>query len=145
MARPGWLAGAGGTRAVPGRHIVEQSLQQAIRAFERLLADRLGSDFRWPRLLPTELNAAGLVDVDASAALTVTGNAGAVNEFWRLNLTELAPDIIDAGLIDSPCVITQAVEALADPAYLDLTLAFVSVWGRRRGTSPERADDRGSR
>jgi hypothetical protein len=42
-------------------------------------------------------------------------------------------------------VLTEAVEALVDPDYLDLTPAFVSVWGRRRDTSPERANDHGSR
>jgi SAM-dependent methyltransferase len=112
---------------------LEPCLCQALRAFERLLADRLGSDFQWPRRLPAALRTAGLVDVDATASLAMATDAGASSEFWRTNLGELASDLIGTGLVDDG-TLRQARRVLDDPGYLDFTLAFVSAWGRRSGS-----------
>ncbi len=109
---------------------VEPSLCQALRAFEQLLADRLGSDFRWPCHLPAALRDAGLADVTATASFAMASDAGAVSEFWRINLTDLAADLIGTGMVDDR-TLRQARRVLDDPGYLDFTLAFICAWGRR--------------
>lgn len=112
----------------------EPSLCQAIRAFERLLADRLGSDFQWPRRLAAALREAGLADVTATASFAMASDAGAVSEFWRINLTDLAADLIGTGMVDD-CTLRQARRVLDDPGYLDFTLAFICAWARQPGLS----------
>ena len=113
----------------PVDSVVDPAVRSALVAFERLMADRLGSDFRWPHQLPSLLRQAGLEDVDMTAALAVTSDGGAVNEFWQINLTVLGDELVGEGLID-PDTLHAAAGVLADPYYRELTLAFVCAWGR---------------
>jgi SAM-dependent methyltransferase len=129
LAPGGWLL-AEEPALFPIDSCLDPNLRLAVTGFERLLANRLGSDFRWPRQLSAALRAAGLVDVKTTATLTMTGNTAAINEFWRINLTELGPDLVESGLI-SRTALGKALTVLDDPDHNDLTLALVCAWGRR--------------
>jgi SAM-dependent methyltransferase len=106
------------------------SLHRTLVGFERLMADRLGSDFRWPLLLPAALSAVGFVDVKTTTIPVVASVAGAINEFWRINLTELGPDLIESGLVDQR-TLAGALATLDDPDHVDVIMAFVCVSCRR--------------
>jgi trans-aconitate methyltransferase len=108
----------------------ESCLHRAMVGFERLLADQLGSDFRWPRHLPAALSAAGFVEVKATTPTVVTGAADAINEFLRINLTALGPDLIESGLVDQS-TLTRAIATLDDPDNGDPIMAFVCASCRR--------------
>jgi hypothetical protein len=56
--------------------------------------------------------------------------AGAINEFWRINLTELGPDLIESGLVDQR-TLAGALATLDDPDHVDVIMAFVCVSCRR--------------
>jgi len=131
LAPGGWLV-AEEPILLPFGSLLDPALGTALAAFERLMANRLGSDFHWAQDLHAALRGAGLVEVDVTAALAVTSDCGAVNEFWRVNLTELGPDIIEAGLL-GPNTLQHALDRLDDPDYRDFTLAFVCAWGRSAG------------
>lgn len=107
----------------------ESSLRRALAGFERLMADQLGSDFRWPWHLATALRTAGFVDVNTITIPVTTSTASAVNEFWRINLTELGSDLIESGYVDQS-TLARALATLDDPDYGDLIMAFVCASGR---------------
>jgi SAM-dependent methyltransferase len=130
LAPRGWLVLEEPIMFLPIGSAQDPCLCQALSAFERLLAYQLGSDFQWPRRLPAALRAAGLIDVDVTAWLAMAVDGGAVSEFWRINLAELAPDLVSSGLVDAG-TLRQACMALDDPGYLDFTLGFVCAWGRQ--------------
>ncbi|HWE89844.1 MAG TPA: class I SAM-dependent methyltransferase [Pseudonocardiaceae bacterium] len=134
LAPGGWLV-VEEPALFPADSTLEPAVGAAVAAFERLMADRLGSDFRWPRRLPASLHHAGLAEVDMSAALAVTSDRGAVNEFWRINLTSLGGELVDTGLLD-PLVLRAALSTFDDPGYRDLTLAFVCAWGSSQSSQP---------
>jgi SAM-dependent methyltransferase len=135
LAPDGWLVLEEPVLLFPAGAFLEPSLSRALRAFEQLLADRLGTDFQWPRHLPAALRAAGLADVNATASLAMATGTGAASEFWLANLSELAADLIGTGLVDDG-TLRQARSVLDDPCYLDFSLAFVSAWGRRPVPTP---------
>jgi SAM-dependent methyltransferase len=108
----------------------ESSLHRALAGFERLMADQLGSDFRWPRHLTTALRTAGFAEVNTTMVPVTTSTTTAVNEFWRINLTELGPDLIEAGYLDQH-TLAQALAMLNAPNHVDFVMAFVCASGRR--------------
>jgi hypothetical protein len=114
----------------------DSSLHRALAGFERLMADQLGSDFRWPWHLPAALATAGFTDVKTTMTPVVTNAAGAINEFWRINLTELGPDLTESGLVDHS-TLAGALDTLNDPHHADLVMAFICV-SCRRPTTTER-------
>lgn len=128
LAPDGWLV-VEEPALFPVDTCLDPNLRLALTAFERLLADRLGSDFRWPRTLPGALRSIGLVRVEATARLAVSDSGGAANEFWRVNLTELGSDLVDTGLVRQD-VLREAIAVLDDPDYTDILLAVVCAWGQ---------------
>jgi hypothetical protein len=129
LASGGWLV-VEEPALFPVDSCLDPNLRLAVKGFERLLANRLGSDFRWPRHLPAALRSAGLVNVRATANLAITCEAGAVNEFWRINLTELGPELIESGLVKQR-VLKRALAVLDDPDHNDVILALICAWGQR--------------
>jgi SAM-dependent methyltransferase len=112
----------------PGRR--DSSLRRALAGFERLMADRLGSDFRWPRQLSAALSTAGFVEVRTTTVPVVTS---ACNEFWRINLTTLEPDLVESGLVDQK-TLARALATLDDPDHVDVIMALVCASCRRLST-----------
>lgn len=108
----------------------DSSLHKALVGFERLMANQLGSDFRWPWHLPTALSTVGFTEVKTTIIPILTGSTGAINEFWRINLTELGPDLITSGLVDQN-TLAEALTTLDDPRHVDQIMAFVCVSCRR--------------
>lgn len=111
----------------------DSCLHRALVGFERLLADQLGSDFRWPWRLSAALSAAGFAEVKATTTAVVAGAADAINEFWRINLTALGPDLVESGLVDQS-TLAGAIATLDDPDHGDVIMAFVCASGRRPTT-----------
>jgi SAM-dependent methyltransferase len=103
----------------------ESCLRHALAGFEQLMADQLGSDFRWASHLATAFRTAGFTEVNIT-----TDAAEAANEFWRINLTELGPDLVESGYVDQNAL-TRALVALDHPDHVDLAMAFVCASGRR--------------
>jgi SAM-dependent methyltransferase len=108
----------------------DSSLHRALVGFERLMAERLGSDFRWPRHLPAALSTAGFAEMRTTTYPIVASAAGEINEFWRINLTELGPDLIESDLVDQR-TLTRALATLDDPDHCNVIMAFVCVSCRR--------------
>jgi SAM-dependent methyltransferase len=131
LAPGGWLVVAEPVLLPTGAH-PDSSLHRALAGFERLLADNLGSDFRWPWHLRAALSSAGFVEVESTTIPIFASAAGAINEFWRINLTELGPDLIESGLVDQS-TLAGALETLDDPDHCDFIMAFVCAWCRRPG------------
>jgi SAM-dependent methyltransferase len=114
-------------------------------ALAALLAQRLGTDYRWPLGLPDALRARGLTWTGASAWIPPGGPPGArpdplalapVQESRLLMFAQLRPGLLGAGLITADEA--AAFEAaLADPEVVDFTGGIVSAWGRRGGSVPE--------
>lgn len=116
-------------------------LRRALAGFEQLMAERLGSDFRWPRHLPTAVRAVSFTEVNTTTIPIVASKGSAVNEFWRINLTELGPDLVKSGYLDQN-TLSQALAALDAPDHVETVMAFVCVACRReaaKNTAKERA------
>src|SRR3982074_558979 len=59
-------------------------MRRLINAFEQLLADTHGADFRWGRQrLPTALAEAGLVELGMSMSVKCVGDGGPAEAFYR--------------------------------------------------------------
>jgi SAM-dependent methyltransferase len=135
LAPGGWLV-VEEPVLIPSGSRRASSLRRSLAGFERLLADRLGSDFRWPWQLPAALATAGFTDVRITAVPMIASAAGAINEFWRINLTALGPDLIESGLVDQS-TLGGALATLDDPDHDDVIMAFVCA-SCRRPTTKER-------
>lgn len=102
---------------------------RALRAWIAALA-RTGTDYEWARSFPEPLVRCGLVDVGAEVDVPVLRGGSPVAEFWSLTIEFLRPRIVAAGDLSNG-EIDDARALLADPAFWDLSPAFVGAWGRR--------------
>ena len=102
--------GAGGFRATDGRP-ARQRLSLGLAPSRRTLRRRVR-------------------EVKPTMFPVFAGMSSEVNQFWRINLTELGPDLIDAGLVDRSAL-ASALMTLDDPDHIDLIMAFVCVSCRR--------------
>ena len=85
------------------------------------------ADFRWaPKLLPT-LVAAGLTDVDASAAADVVRGATDLAEVLALTVEAVRGRVTDEPGVDA------GLRILADPKTLEAGLVWYCAWGRKEG------------
>ncbi|MCM3923773.1 methyltransferase domain-containing protein [Frankia sp. AiPs1] len=106
--------------------------RQAMRSIDEVLAKTIGTDSAWARGFPTPLQARGLIDVGLSVHLPTTGGANASAQCWALTLTRLRPHIRELDLA-SDDLLDEALAALADPAFFDLSFATAIAWGRAPG------------
>jgi SAM-dependent methyltransferase len=107
------------------------ALQRLMEAFEQLLADSHGADFRWARRrLPTALAEVGLVELGMSVSVKHGGDGGADDAVYRMSMTQLRPGLVDRGLL-SGAEYTAGIALLDDPAVIDTPIASVAAWGRR--------------
>jgi len=93
------------------------------------LAARMGTDPGWARRYPAQLEALGLVEVDADCRLRMM--RGGTREALMLSrLYDRAREpMLKAGLSESELAEIQSL--LHSPAYLDLPPAVIRAWGRR--------------
>ncbi|MFI9430530.1 MULTISPECIES: hypothetical protein [Streptosporangium] len=132
-----WLAPGGWLMLEePAEFPIESSPHTAYRETSMgvftALAERIGTDCRWPRALHDRLSRVGLVGVEMDVAHSVVGGDRPMSRFWKLTIDQLAPalqaiDGITAAMIDE----TRA--RLSDPDFRDLGMATIAVWGRRPG------------
>ncbi|CAJ62340.1 MULTISPECIES: class I SAM-dependent methyltransferase [Frankia] len=108
------------------------AFRRAMHSIDEALARTIGTDSAWARGFPAPLQARGLVDVGVSVHLPTTGGAGASAQCWALTLTRLRPHIRELGLADDD-TLDEALAALADPAFFDLSFATAIAWGRAPG------------
>jgi hypothetical protein len=106
------------------------AFRRAIQAVDQLAARELGVATRWARGLPEYLRAAGLVDLGLSVTVQHAGNGAGANEFWRVFLTQLGPELRGAGLL-TETELAAALDLFDDPGFVDAAHATVSAWGRR--------------
>jgi SAM-dependent methyltransferase len=83
------------------------------------------ADYEWAVALPSTLQAAGLVEVEASGAVDIVQGASPVADFWRLTVQavrdRMPSDIdVDAGLA-----------VLGDAATIEPSFVWYTAWGRR--------------
>jgi len=101
---------------------------RALRAWIAVLA-RTGTSYEWARTFPAPLLGCGLVDVGAEVDVPVLQGGSPVAEFWSLTVEFLRPRIVALGLL-TDAEVDAARALLADPAFWDLSPAFVGAWGR---------------
>ncbi|MGH3853504.1 MAG: class I SAM-dependent methyltransferase [Pseudonocardiaceae bacterium] len=107
------------------------AFRRFIDAFERLLADSHGADFRWARRrLPAALAEAGLVELGMSVSVQHVGDGSPDDAFYRMSMAQLRSGLVGRGLL-SEDQYTAGIAPLDDPAVLDALFANVAAWGRR--------------
>jgi hypothetical protein len=107
------------------------ALRRFIDAFEQLLADSHGADFRWARRrMPAALAEAGLVDIGMSVSVKHVGDGGPDDAFYRMSMAQHHPDLVGRGLLSEE-EYTAGIAPLDDPAVVDVPLANIAAWGRR--------------
>jgi hypothetical protein len=114
---------------------VDSSPHPALRrfsaAFETLLADSHGADYRWARRrLPAALAELGLVDVGMAISVKYVGDDSADDAVYRMSMAQFRPGLLNSGLLSDPEYIA-GMTALDDPAVIDTLSANVAAWGRR--------------
>lgn len=107
------------------------ALRRFIDAFEQLLADSHGADFRWARRrMPAALAEVGLVDLGMSVSVKHVGDGGPDDAFYRMAMAQHRSELVGRGLL-SEAQYTAGIAPLDDPAVVDVPLANVVAWGRR--------------
>jgi hypothetical protein len=101
--------------------------------FERL---RVGAGWRcleigFGRRLPSELRAAGLVDVEAEGRVRVFAGGTAETAFSRLTLTAMRQRVVDSSALDADRI-DRAIAACDDPGRTFLSGTMIACWGRAR-------------
>jgi hypothetical protein len=91
---------------------------------------RTGTSYTWARSFPEPLARVGLVDLGCEVDTPVLQGGSPVAEFWSLTLDFLQPRIVEHGLLGG-AELDAARALLADPAFWDLSPAFVGAWGRK--------------
>ncbi|GAA3382691.1 methyltransferase domain-containing protein [Cryptosporangium minutisporangium] len=89
----------------------------------------IGADPEYGLELPAALRAAGLVDVDAELTYRLVRGDSPEAAFYQLTLSQLAPRLIDAGLL-TPQQSEQVIGATSDPDAQWLSIGLTSAWGR---------------
>jgi SAM-dependent methyltransferase len=90
----------------------------------------IGADPRYGVELPADLREAGLDGVDAELVFRLIEGGGTAAQFFWGTISELAPKLIGAGLLD-PADADQAVTLLRAPGSRWFSIGVVSAWGRR--------------
>lgn len=107
------------------------ALRRFIGAFEQLLADSHGADFRWARRrLPAALTEVGLVELGMSVSMKHVGDGSPDDAAYRMSMAQLRSGLVGRGLL-SEAEYTAGIAPLDDPAVLDAPLANIAAWGRR--------------
>ena len=105
-------------------------VQRLMNAFEQLLADSHGADFRWGRRrLPTALAEAGLVELGMSMSVKCVGDGGPAEAFYRSSMSQARDGLVGLGLL-SEAEYTAGIATLDDPAVIDTPIANLAAWGR---------------
>jgi SAM-dependent methyltransferase len=91
---------------------------------------RTGTSYTWGRTFPDPLARVGLVDLGCEVDAPVLQGGSPVAEFWSLTLEFLRPVIVEHHLLDHERL-DAAQALLADPAFWDLSPAFMGAWGRK--------------
>jgi SAM-dependent methyltransferase len=108
-------------------------VQRLMNAFEQLLADSHGADFRWGRRrLPTALAEAGLVELGMSMSVKCVGDGGPAEAFYRSSMSQARDGLVGLGLL-SEAEYTAGIATLDDPAVIDTPIANLAAWGRATG------------
>ncbi|MEU8268344.1 class I SAM-dependent methyltransferase [Sphaerisporangium sp. NPDC049002] len=132
-----WLAPGGWLMLEePAAFPIESSPHPAYRATGMgvftVLAERIGTDCRWPRALHDDVSGLGLEDVEMDIACSVVGGDLPMSRFWRLTIEQLDPALRAIEGI-TPAMIAETRALLRDPGFRDLGMATIAVWGRRPG------------
>ena len=107
------------------------TLRRFIDAFEQLLADSHGADFRWARRrLPAALAEVGLVELGMSVSIKHVGDGSPDDAAYRMSMAQLRSGLVGRGLL-SEAEYTAGIAPLDDPAVLDAPLANIAAWGQR--------------
>jgi SAM-dependent methyltransferase len=107
------------------------ALRRFIGAFEQLLADSHGADFRWARRrLPAALAEVGLVELGMSVSMKHIGDGSPDDAAYRMSMAQLRSGLVGRGLL-SEAQYTAGIAPLDDPAVLDAPLANIAAWGQR--------------
>src|SRR5262245_8490531 len=93
---------------------------------------RSGFDPSFGRRLPSELRAAGLVDVQAEGRVRLFAGGTAETAFSRLTLTAMRERIVTSGALDADGV-DRAIAAFDDPERTYVSATMIACWGRARG------------
>lgn len=132
LAPGGWLV----TEEVefsPADSSPHPPVRRLVTAFEQLLADTHGADFRWGRQRqPAALAEAGLVELGMSMSVKCIGDGGPADAFWRCSMAQARGKLVDRGLL-SAAEYTAGMAPLDDPAVIDTPIANLAVWGRATG------------
>lgn len=107
------------------------ALRRFIAAFEQLLADSHGADFRWARRrLPAALAALGLVQLGMSVSAKHVGDGSPDDAAYRMSMAQVRSGLVGLGLL-SEAEYTAGIALFDDPAVVDTPFANVAAWGRR--------------
>ncbi len=98
-------------------------------AIHEVLAET-GFDPACGRRLPGLLRGAGLVDVEATGALSVLPGGSPLAEWYGLSIAALRPRLVAAGLV-SEAYVDRVIADLADPAFELVTPVLISARGRK--------------
>ncbi|HEY3893730.1 MAG TPA: methyltransferase domain-containing protein [Pseudonocardiaceae bacterium] len=131
-----WLA-PGGWLVIEDLDIfpVDSSPHPALRrfsdAFEKLLADSHGADYRWARRrLPAALAEVGLVELGLAVSAKHVGDGSADDAIYRMSMAQFRAGLVGKGLL-SETEYAAGMAALDDPAIIDTLSANIAAWGRR--------------
>ncbi|RJQ75687.1 methyltransferase domain-containing protein [Pseudonocardiaceae bacterium YIM PH 21723] len=102
---------------------------RCMRAVMVLLVDTMRVNLDLPLRLPRMFTAAGLRDVGVRLTAGFSGRGGNADEVLRLSLQQVAPAMVEQGLLDQRDL--DAGLAQLDGDFTDLSLTMVSVWGRK--------------
>jgi SAM-dependent methyltransferase len=110
----------------------DEAFKRVERAIHQLLSVT-GFEPACGRRLPGLLEAAGLVAVECSGALSVVPGGSPMAVWYGLSIEALRPRLVTSGLV-SESEIEGAVSHLADPGFSLMTPALISARGRRPGS-----------
>jgi hypothetical protein len=137
LAPGGWLV-----LEEPACFPIESSADEVYRRTSMgvftVLAERIGTDCRWPRSLHGEFGRLGLADVELDVANSTVGAERPMARFWRLTVEQLAAELVGVDGI-SAAMVGATMDRMRDPDYRELGMATVAAWGRRpHGTETEK-------
>jgi SAM-dependent methyltransferase len=129
LAPGGWLV-----LEEPASFPIESSADEVYRRTSMgvftALAERIGTDCRWPRSLHGELGRLGLTEVELDVANSTVGADRPMARFWRLTVEQLASVLVAIDGI-GPAMVAGTLDRMRDPDYRELGMATVAAWGRR--------------
>lgn len=94
-----------------------------------LLEQSIGSDMLWADILPQRLQDRGLSNIGHRTVEGFIGDNSPAHAFWAMTTAQAGPTLIRLGLLTQHDL--DAMDSLlADPAFTDTALSFVSSWGQ---------------